>query len=393
MFKYLSKLLPIRSGMSVKEVVTVERIQALQEAVRALASGENIVATPGLKPFRGNGQVRLEVQATEARRGGGDRRFKLSFDAGAQKIRVSPGMVVGAGTFVSVGDPGGGILEPDEPTIDGVPLSRSSGISVSGFEVNKEYGVYIIGGDGTARIEASQREDLELEDEELAFLIGWVTFAADGEGLKLKKKIDQRWLSDVNLQTSGIVSESVDAIASSASNVDPVDSTPSNSSDDSDLPPPDLCIVKATLVRGPQGPTCAYYRPDPFTGKVVETFTYTLLTRIVGNPSCVCPNWHARVKIEGAKPAGTTQGRRVDGDAVIVPVGCGDDFSYLTFEFDPAVPESVHLVTIELKSNPEVDPGPLHPDWEPSKCCNKIFRALTTVKLPPRCGDTTMVMP
>jgi hypothetical protein len=326
-------------------------------------------------------------------RAGGDRRFKLSFNRGAQKIRVSPGMVVGGGTFVAVGAPGGGILEPDEPTINGVPLSQSDGISVEGFDPDQEYGVFIIGGDGTARIEASQREDLELEEEEIAFLIGWLTFEAADGGLKLKGKIDQRWLSDVNLQTSGIVSESVDTIASSASNVDVVDSTPSNSSDDSDLPPPDLCIVKATLVRGPQGPTCAYYRKDPFTGKVVETFTYTLLTRIVGNPSCVCPNWHARVKIEGAKPAGSTQGRRVDGDWVIVPVGCGDDFSYLTFEFDPAVPESVHLVTIELKSNPEVDPGPLYPDWEPSKCCGQAFQTLRTVKLPPRCGDTTMVPP
>lgn len=393
MFKYLSKLLPIRSGMSVREVLTVERVQALQEAVVALANGENIVATPGLKPFRGNGQVRLEVQEQTVRRAGGDRRFKLSFDGGAQKIRVSPGMVVGDSTFVAVGAPGGGILEPDEPTIDGVPLSASSGISVSGFEVNKEYGVFIIGGDGTARIEASQKEDLELQEEELAFLIGWITFEAADGGLKLKKPIDQRWLSDVNLQTSGIVSESLDSLGSSFSNASVVDSTSSNSSDDSDLPPPNLCQVKATLVGGPQGPTCAYYRPDPFTGKVVETFTYTLLTRITGNPSCVCPNWHARVRIEGALPSGSTQGKRVDGEWVIVPVACGDDFSYLTFTFDPAVPESVHLVTIELKSNPEVDPGPLYPDWVPSKCCNKIFQTIRTVKLPPRCGDTTMVPP
>jgi len=61
MFKFLSKLTAIRSGMSVRDVVTVERIVAIQDAILALASGENIAPSVGIKPFRGNGQVRLEL--------------------------------------------------------------------------------------------------------------------------------------------------------------------------------------------------------------------------------------------------------------------------------------------------------------------------------------------
>jgi hypothetical protein len=178
-------------------------------------------------------------------------------------------------------------------------------------------------------------------------------------------------------------------IASSASDASVVDSTSSNSSDNSDLPPPGLCTVKAVVrVHSSSNFDCAYYVPDPFTGKVTYLMNIEVLTLIAGDPSCVCPNWHARVTVEGAQivdSSGTLVPR------LSIPVACGRDSHIVTALFDPAVPLSVHGVTVELKSNPEVDPGPLNPDWVPSKCCGKIFLATGSVKLPPKCGDTTMV--
>lgn len=57
----LEKLTPITRGMSIRKVVTADRLGAMQDAIHALAAGENLVMGPGLKRGWGSGRARLDI--------------------------------------------------------------------------------------------------------------------------------------------------------------------------------------------------------------------------------------------------------------------------------------------------------------------------------------------
>jgi hypothetical protein len=58
----LEKLTPIVRGMSLRKVLTAERIGAIQDAIHALAAGENLVMGPGLARGWGRGSARLDLK-------------------------------------------------------------------------------------------------------------------------------------------------------------------------------------------------------------------------------------------------------------------------------------------------------------------------------------------
>lgn len=66
----LAKLTPIVGG-SLRSVLTMERLQAMQDCIHALAEGQNITTTGGLKRGFGVGGLRLDAKRPVMTRGGG----------------------------------------------------------------------------------------------------------------------------------------------------------------------------------------------------------------------------------------------------------------------------------------------------------------------------------
>lgn len=66
----LAKLTPIVGG-SLRSVLTMERLQAIQDCIHALAEGQNITTTGGLKRGFGVGGLRLDAKRPVLARGGG----------------------------------------------------------------------------------------------------------------------------------------------------------------------------------------------------------------------------------------------------------------------------------------------------------------------------------
>jgi hypothetical protein len=64
-------LTPIARGMSLRAVLTVERLAAIQDAIHAIAAGENLVLGPGLRRGFGKGSARLDMRPVRGGKGGG----------------------------------------------------------------------------------------------------------------------------------------------------------------------------------------------------------------------------------------------------------------------------------------------------------------------------------
>jgi hypothetical protein len=246
--------------------------------------------------------------------------------------------------------------------------------------------VFIIGGDGTARIEAQDKSELDIAEDELAFLVGEFVLKLEDGHFVLAQPILQRWLSDVMLLNGEVIEDSsaVDSVSSGTFEGSIVESSTSTSSSSTTA----TCTGTAkAYVRIPyyNDYTCANYEPNSFTGKVTYRTDIEVMT-LIANEACSCPGWHARVSVAGAM---IEDGLNMVAQTTF-PIPCGRGSKTITVVFDPAVPSSTHTVTVELKSNHQAPPFPLPPGWTESACCFKIVRSLGFVTLPPKCGDTTL---
>lgn len=66
----LAKLTPI-TGRDLRKVMTRERLTAMQDAILALADGENITTSGGLRKGLGGGRLRLDMGYVKPGKGGG----------------------------------------------------------------------------------------------------------------------------------------------------------------------------------------------------------------------------------------------------------------------------------------------------------------------------------
>jgi len=169
----LTRLTPIKGG-NILEVLTVERMSAIQNAILELSGKKGFAGGPLLIPA--------------GRAGSSAGRFKVTYDPGNNRLGVFPGCAVHAAM-----DAGGTVLRPFEPTLNNIPLS----------EVPKPYWT-LAGGSGEmevvcvfdhykARMVLKQLEaDLELNGCERAWQVAKITFPEDDS-----VKIEQTWQSDI----------------------------------------------------------------------------------------------------------------------------------------------------------------------------------------------------
>jgi hypothetical protein len=202
MNQHLSQLTKITGG-DVREVCSVSRMNAIQDAILALAGGENISTAGGLIKAPGVGRVRLEMRRIEARHSAG-RRFVVTYDANNQRLYVGPGSVA----WVDKTDQERAVL-PEYPTLDGTSLKDSPywDCSAGGkVTAGRKYGVLcVLRHDAGERIremrlaEADESGDggYAVDDEE-AWLweIATVTFTGVSADLTVES-MEQKWESDI----------------------------------------------------------------------------------------------------------------------------------------------------------------------------------------------------
>jgi hypothetical protein len=142
MSDFLSKLTPVKRGMSPKQVLTPERIQAMQEAIFALWEGKNLTSRRGMMIHGGSGGVSMEViKAVENRTG---HRFTPLFAHG--KLRI------GLGTIGYVNAER--IVVPYYPKFEDVRLdaAEAASIDVAGLTAG-DYQVVVIFNANDGRVE------------------------------------------------------------------------------------------------------------------------------------------------------------------------------------------------------------------------------------------------
>jgi len=169
--------LPIRAGESAKGAFTATRWNAMVSRLREL---EDLVLG-----MEGGKRKRIERSPRRPR-------FILWFAADAQRLYCTEGMVAVA--FQTSPD---SVTRPMEPTLDGAPLRENPYWDVTSKEVGTDYEAICVFTSSAAKMRLHKKDDeLELEDDERAWLIGDVRFKTVGEKRAIEL-LDQRWSSDI----------------------------------------------------------------------------------------------------------------------------------------------------------------------------------------------------
>ena len=208
----LAKLSPIKGG-NILDVLTVERMTAIQDAILELA---------GRKDFSGG----VIPWVAPGRAGASPGRFKVTYDPGTNRVSVRTGYVIRA-----TKDGSGTVLRPMEATLDGTLLSDDPKPYWELHQRSGEMEVVCVFYQYKARMELKGKdEDLDLDPCERAWQVAKLTFPDDGS-----VKIEQTWQSDIlwiDLDESCDSSDSDSGVSDGSDGSDQSDH--SDKSDDSD---------------------------------------------------------------------------------------------------------------------------------------------------------------
>ncbi len=177
--------------MPLRDVLTLEWVNAVQDGIRDLAAGKNIQTGPGMQLRSNDGRVWMDAAGAAAagrKRG----RFLVSFHALAQKLYVGRGAVgVANEAYPQTA------VSPIEPTLDGVLLSDPEPPGFDGLAAGTTYRVVCIFDETAARIEAvPDADDIVLNNCERAWILAEVTLKTVAGGLAVESLI-QKWESDI----------------------------------------------------------------------------------------------------------------------------------------------------------------------------------------------------
>ena len=206
MQEHLKALTPVTGGEDLREVMTRERVNAIQGAIHALAAGENISTEGGIRKMPGAGRVRLggarQVPVTP-RQG----RFQVTHDAGPMRLSVGEGWVYDDGPESDSGA-GSVFAEPREVTLGGAALGTHPSFSTAAVAVGEEYEVTCVFNTYEARVELNKTDDRPDPGEGwVVFLLARMTFKAAGSGGRCLDWFEQVWESDI-LWQPGAAAES-----------------------------------------------------------------------------------------------------------------------------------------------------------------------------------------
>lgn len=210
MQQFLSKLTPV-SGGSLAGVLTRERINALQDSVKALANGENISTSGGLRKSPGDGRVSLAIPAAEMALAHGPR-FLVTWQAELQRIYVSEGAVAWV-TLVQGSDSSGLIVLPEVPTLDNVALDVTAPTKKPFFDVgadgeklvaDTDYEVRVLLEEGKCRMQIGEADSGSPDaagsgDGDATWVVATLRFkdAEDGGDGLVIEELKQVWKSDI----------------------------------------------------------------------------------------------------------------------------------------------------------------------------------------------------
>ena len=199
----LEKLTPI-PGRSAR----AQRMQAIQECILALAQGENITTSGGLRKGLGQGGLRLDGKAGQGaliKRG----RFVVTYRGDVSRLYVSPGAV----GIVNVEDPQR--VLPEYPEYDGATLPEKGwmkiGAAGGGMEIEVGAMYEVVCNMDSMRVlvrkEESGASDEEDEDTPPELVLATLSWKAAGDGYALDA-FEQLWESDILWPASGSSSSS-----------------------------------------------------------------------------------------------------------------------------------------------------------------------------------------
>lgn len=299
---FLSKLTPVKRGMSPAQVAAPERIEAIQQALKALWAGENVTTRGGMRVNGGSSGLSLEpIKAVENRQG---HRFTPLFAHGQLRI--------GLGTVAVGFADGGRVIEPYYPKFEGKRLDAAEAPAKSLADMEEgDYQIVVIFCFTDGRVKVVRvDEELEKQDDEWVVQVATFTKLAGG-GVE---KVVHKWRSDILIccgdiscaSDSGSDSgmDSSDDGSDSDSDSDgsePPFSDSSDSSDDSSGGGEDNCCpditVTANVYSVGQG-----YDNDCFTfTDTAENVEIGVTVNVLNNP-CGCRNAFLRVQVAGGTP-------------------------------------------------------------------------------------------
>lgn len=191
MQNFLSKLTPITSG-SWKQWLTRGRMNAIQDAIKALAAGDNIATTGELRRAHGVGGISLGVRRQRLERRVG-RRFPVTYDAVNQRLYVGVGGVFSAKTGEDHQS-----VKSFFPTLDSKSLVDLPYWDVSDKDPDTAYNVWCLVDQYYAAkmVLEKDEETLEFELNENAYLIATITWKSEG-GKLVVDDLTQFWESDI----------------------------------------------------------------------------------------------------------------------------------------------------------------------------------------------------
>ncbi|CAB4159132.1 hypothetical protein UFOVP736_28 [uncultured Caudovirales phage] len=290
MSDFFTKLTPVRRGMSPAQVASPERIEALQEAVKALWEGQNVTGR-GLRVNRGGSGLNLEpIKAVENRQG---HRFTPLF--AHDELRVGIG-TVGVGQIN-----GTRVIEPYYPKWQDVRLNADEAPFMALSELTAgDYQIVVIFCYTDGRIEVLPKDE-EVPHAVDEWVVQVATFTKLATGVE---NVEHLWRSDILICCADDTCSSMGSDSSS----DSFDSSNDSFSDSSDSGSgsgggggPGACCPTLTITAAVYSVGAGYLN-DCFTfADTPENVEIGVVVNVIDNP-CECRNAFIRVQVGAGKP-------------------------------------------------------------------------------------------